>query len=288
MKLLFTIPHFFNPEASAKHASQRRDPKPRIVALTACISALHQLFGRSQHMIDISRRVAVPANQPPMHEIDIRICTTQEHHVLSQVPLPPGLYTHQPTKAEPMLLGFECQTVLRDCLGGYDYYCFLEDDLILHDPWFFIKLGWFTSKCGDDCLLQPNRYEVSVQGATHKVYVDGPLALRVTASFQNVQEQPELSGKVMETPIIFRRALNPHSGCYFLNARQMAHWVRQPYFLDRDTSFVGPLESAATLGIMRTFKVYKTTSPHAHFLEIQHFGTGFLGLIGRQIPIENA
>ncbi|MHC5825038.1 MAG: calcium-binding protein, partial [Nostoc sp.] len=119
----------------------------------------------------------------------------------------------------------------------------------------------------------------------HKAYIDGDLALRVTAPFQNVQEQQELNGTILNTPITFRRALNPHAGCYFLNANQMAHWANQTYFIDRDISFVGPLESAATLGIMKTFRIYKTSPEQASFLEIQHFGTGFLGLIGGQVGL---
>jgi hypothetical protein len=59
----------------------------------------------------------------------------------------------------------------------------------------------------------------------------------------------------------------------------MEYWARQPYFLDRDVSFVGPLESAATLGIMRTFRVYKPAAESASFLEIEHFGTAFLSMI---------
>jgi hypothetical protein len=38
-------------------------------------------------------------------------------------------------------------------------------------------------------------------------------------------------------------------------------------FFDRDTSFIGPLESAATLGIMRAFRIYKPAPEHAAFLE---------------------
>ena len=51
--------------------------------------------------------------------------------------------------------------MLRDRLlaGDGDYFCYLEDDLILGDPWLFRKLAWFTREFGDDCLLQPNRYE---------------------------------------------------------------------------------------------------------------------------------
>ena len=65
----------------------------------------------------------------------------------------------------------------------------------------------------------------------------------------------------------------------------MKHWASQPDFLDRDTSFIGPLESAATLGIMRNFKVYKPVSAYANFLEIQHFGSNFLKLIGNKVRL---
>jgi hypothetical protein len=56
----------------------------------------------------------------------------------------------------------------------------------------------------------------------------------------------------------------------------MAYWAAQPHFLDRDTGFIGPLESAATLGIMRTFRVYKPAVENASFLEIEHHGTAFI------------
>jgi hypothetical protein len=285
MRILFTIAHFFNPDSKGKHASQRKDPQPRLLALSQSLAALHQLFGKSQSIINIGQRLAFPANQPQAYDLDIIICTTKDNHLLDQLPLPSHFYKHYPTQAEPLLLGFECQAVLQDCLGEYDYYCFLEDDLILHDAWFFIKLNWFTQQASDLSLLQPNRYEVSTHNLTYKTYIDGDLAPRVTTPFQNVNEQPEFKGKIMGMPITFRRALNPHAGCYFLNANQMAHWASQPYFLDRETSFVSPLESAATLGIMKTFRVYKTAPEQASFLEIQHFGTGFLSLIGKQVGL---
>lgn len=285
MRILFTIAHFFKPDNNGKHASQRKNPQPRIQALSQSLAALHQLFGKSQSIINIAQKVAKPANEYQASEIDIVICTTTDCHLLNQLLVPSHFYKHYPSQAQPLLLGFECQSLMRDCLGQYDYYCFLEDDLIIHDPWFFLKLKWFTQQAGDQSLLQPNRYEVSVQALTSKAYIDGDLAPRVTAPFQNVQEQPELMGKIMNMPITFRRALNPHSGCYFLNANQMFHWVNQPHFLDRDTSFVSPLESAATLGIMKTFQVYKTLPEQANFLEIQHYGTGFLSLIGKQVSL---
>jgi hypothetical protein len=233
-------------------------------------------------MMEPTRLVARPVNQLTAGSIDVVICTTRGCHVLDRLSVLSSHFAHHPTSAEPMLLGFECHAVLRDRLGDYGYYCFLEDDLILHDPWFFRKLAWFTARTGDENLLQPNRFEVGPNPLAEKVYLDGDLPKTITRKFQDVRSAGVLESKVMGTRVRFRRALNPHSGCYFLNARQMERWAKQPYFLDRDVRFVGPLESAATLGIMRTFRVFKPAAENAAFLEVQHFGTAFQGKIRHQ------
>lgn len=284
MKILFTVAHFFNPEGDGKHGSLRKDPQSRRIALTTCLTALRALYGKSQYSIHIGKHEAIAANQSHSHDVDIIVCTTKNFHLLSEIPLPSNFLMHHNTNSEPMLLGFECQAVLKSCLGKYDYYCYLEDDLVLHDPWFFVKLNWFINQTGSGNLLQPNRYEISPLGPVPKAYIDGELNPQVTAPFQNVRERSQLQGKILEKSMSFQRTLNPHAGCYFLNAEQMSIWAKKPYFLDRDTSFIGPLESAATLGIMKTFRIYKAAPVDASFLEIQHFGTTFLSLIGNQIP----
>jgi len=285
MRILITIAHFFKPDNNSWHDSRRAAPQRRVIALSQSLAALHQLFSKSQSIININQKLANPANQPLANDLDIVICTTQDCHLLEQLPVPTHFYQHYPTQAKPMFLGFECQAVLRDCLGEYDYYCFLEDDLIIHDPWFFVKLYWFNKEAGDRCLLQPNRYEISTHGLSYKAYVDGDIKPNTTEKFQNLSERPQLQSKIMGVPMVFRRALNPHSGCYFLNANQMKHWASQQDFLDRDPSFIGPLESAATLGIMKHFLVYKSIPQQANFLEIQHYGTKFLDMIGEQVNL---
>ncbi|MGE5656563.1 MAG: calcium-binding protein [Actinomycetota bacterium] len=285
MRILFTIAHFFNPNGRGKHASERNEPQSRLSALTTCLTALRGLYGKSQCMIHIGECATMPANQTQTHEIEVVVCTTQNYHLVPHLPLPKNFFVHHATNAEPMMLGFECQAVLQANLGNFDYYCYLEDDLILHDPWLFVKLNWFTRHAGNESLLQPNRYEISPQGLVTKVYIDGDLMPHLTARFQNVQEQPLLTGQIMEQTVHFQRTLNPHAGCYFLNAEQMASWTEQPHFSERDTSFISPLESAATLGIMRTFKIYKPAPPCASFLEIQHFGNSYLTLVGKQVAL---
>ncbi len=287
MRILAAIPHYYagagtpSPDGR-RHGSTADPPHPRVVALSGCIAALHQLYGPAQHIIDHATRVAQPANARIAGQVDVVVCTTGENHLLDRLPLPARSYAHHRADCPPRLLGFECHAVLRDRLGDYDYYVYLEDDLISRDPWLFVKLGWLTKQLGDDVLLQPNRYEVGPLGLVHKAYIDGDLEVWVTAPFQNIEELPTATGRLLGTSVTFLRARNPHAGCFFLSARQMESWSKRPYFLDRDTSFVGPLESAATLGVMRTFRVYKPSPESASFLEIEHFGTSFLGQLRRR------
>jgi hypothetical protein len=287
MRILVTIPHYHVVSGATApdgpwHGSRRQAAETRTAALSSCIAALHQLYGPAPHIIDQATRVALPANQRTAGRVDVVICTTGDAHVLSRLALPAGSYNHHPTDCPAPLLGFECHAVLLDRLGGYDYYAYLEDDLIAHDPWLLVKLGWFTAQLGDEVLLQLNRYEVGPLGLVHKAYIDGDLPVELTSTFQDLSVRPEATGRLLGMTVAFHRARNPHAGCFFLNARQMETWASRPYFLDRDTSFIGPLESAATLGIMRTFLVYKPAPESAGFLEIEHYGTSFLNQLHRR------
>lgn len=286
MRILFTIPHVFNPQPEGKdrYGSLSQNPQPRIAALTQAIAALRSLDASSQFWFEYTDRLYTHrANQRNLIQLDIIICTTQGLHILNQLPLPTLYYKHHPTNCEPMFLGFECHALLKSHLGQYDYYCYLEDDLILHDPQIFLKLAWFNGCVGDAAVLQPNRYELVCTDEVKKVYIDPDrdcASGRIAGYAHNFYDNSTLTGQVMGNPIQLIRAGNPHSGCFFLNQRQMETWAKADYFLDRDTRFFGPLESAASLGLMRTFRVYKPSFTNANFLEIQHFGEAW----SRKLP----
>jgi len=283
MKILFTIPHYYNPESGGRYGSTRNNPAQRIKALKRCISSIHSLFGEKQFNLDIASHSAIPVNDLQKNEIDIAVVTVKDKYLLKDLNINPELYTHREVITDSMMLGFECKKVLAQNFSKYDYYCYLEYDLIINDPWFFTKLKWFNKLTNDGYLLQPNRFEVSTGNIADKVYVDGNLRIQATEKFQDITDSQILTGIVMEEKILFKRALNPHSGCYFLNQNQLKNWMEQSYFEENDISFIGPLESAATLGIMKTFKVYKP-EPHS-FLEILHSGTSFLNLVGNKVKI---
>lgn len=288
MKILITIPHYYNADSKSIHGSGKKDPRPRIQALSMCLYNLHTLLGNSQFMIDIRDKKAIGVNNSLTHEIDIVICTANNKHLLEYLSVPKNFFKQsESTLDDPKYLGFECQKVLKENLGKYDYYCFMEDDLIINDPLFFEKIKWFNQGTEKTNLLLPNRYETSSRGKVLKAYVDGNINPRATKKYQNVSEFSHLHTKFLNQNVVFQRPLNPHSGCYFLTQEQMELWASQEHFLDMDAGFISPLESSATLGIMKTFKIYKPVPQNASFLEIQHFGDMFLRLVGNEVALSS-
>jgi hypothetical protein len=286
MRLLFAIPHYFDAAGDGSHASLGGAGENRVRTFADCLATLRQQFGRPQCTIDIARRTTFPTNKATATHLDVIVCTTGKKHLLDRLPFVDSYFIHHPTIAEPALLGLECHAVLRDRLGDYDFYCYLEDDLVIRDPWFFVKMRWFTAQFGDDALLMPNRYEVARDQIVHRAYVDGPLRPAVTAAFQNVADTPILEGEALGQRVVFERTTNPHSGGFFLNGCQMEKWAAMPFFLDRDVRFIGALESAASLGVMRTFRIYKPAADNGAFLEVEHPGAKFLTLIRMPQPGE--
>jgi hypothetical protein len=286
VRLLFTIPHFFDPGGDPWHGASPRDPVPRISALTRAVTALHGHFGRRQYLLDVEHRTVLRANQASVHDVDVVVCTTRGLHLLDDLELPSSAYDHRPGHVDPALLGFECHSVLKEALGDYDYYCYLEQDIVIHDPWFFAKLEWFNGWAPNEALLMPNRFELDAEGGGRKTYVDPRIPADETRRFQDTGDQPVLARNALGRRLLFHRPSNPHAACFFLTAEQMHRWVATPHFLDRDTGFVGAPESAATLGMMRTFNVYKPAPGCAAFFELEHADPRFASVIETRTALD--
>jgi hypothetical protein len=287
MRLLVTIPHYYRPD-SGSYGSGADDPSARINGLEQTITALYENFSKQQGLFDIVAKQIVECNQDLQVQLDIVVCTTGQNHVISQLNLPKSCqFRHVNTQAEGRLLGYECLKVLQQEVDKYDYYCFLEDDLVIRDPWFFRKLRWFNQTFGDGAALMPNRYETTPAGQFRKVYVDVNCSRHWTERYQNIDKNPIIQSTFLGENILFQRYPNPHGPGFYLNKRQFAHWQSKPYYLDYDKSFIGPLESAQTLGIIKTFSVYKSAPNNAAFLELHHVDNRYLGKrIKMQTPEE--
>ncbi|MGQ9368812.1 hypothetical protein [Azospirillum sp. ST 5-10] len=287
MRILIAIPHYAE-GGSGYYGSTGADRSVRAAALADTVLALHRTLGGQQSLL-LNRRhnVRARANGAAEAVLDVVVCTTGAHHALDGLALPAATWRHHPTAAEPTLLGFECHAALAADLDGYDWYGYLEDDLLVQDPLFLVKLAWFQSLAGPSALLLPNRYEL-LRDSPEKLYIDGHLDPGFAGRWQNVHEQPRLAGTVMGARVVLQRPNNPHAGCFILSAAQMRRWASSPWFLDRDVAFAGPLESAATLGMLKTFRVYKPAAESAGFLEIRHRNNRYLGnwLARPEVPAE--
>jgi hypothetical protein len=287
MRILLAIVHHWNPEGGGAHGSLSPDPTPRIEAFEQQLLALQRL-GTRQAQLSIAAMQAQPANQALQHQIEVKVITDGEHHVLDRV-APSYKHLFQMVVARPSTakhLGFEAQQFLASRLDqGYDLYGYMEDDLIIQDPWFFRKIEWFSRQLGDDCLLLPHRYELNAQPhAVDRFYIDGPMHEQ---ELQQVipNPSPPLAADWPGGRLFFESPSNPHAGCFFLTPQQLNYWIQQPCWQDGDCSWVSPLESAATLGIAKTFRLFKPAMRQASWLELQHWGISFHCLIGRSVAL---
>jgi hypothetical protein len=283
-KALFVIPHFCC-KGNGFYGSTSGDTAGRISILERVIGGLHVALGSrqafllwlQQHVPGKGNGHVINANDAFRSVVDVVVCTTGEHHLIRGLRIPQNLYRHQPTDAEPMRLGFACHEVLRKAIGNYNWYCYLEDDLLITDPMFFSKMEWFVKEFGEETTLTPHRFERSLSEPAHKLYHDGSVRSDFTAAWQDVNDRQFLDADALGASIRFERWPNPHSGCFFLNARQMESWASKPWFGDGDSSFAGPLESAASLGIIKTFRQYKPSPKNAAFFELEHLHPRYLG-----------
>ena len=287
MRILVAVVHYWDPDGNGQHGSLRPNPGPRIDAFQQQLLAL-QRMGTRQAQLNIQSMAADPANSQLQHSIDVKVITDGEHHVLDRL-APPYRGLFQMVVAEPESpkhLGFEAQRFLASRLDeDYDLYAYFEDDLIILDPWFFRKIDWFRSQAGNDCVVFPHRIELAPEPHfVDRFFIDGPMN---ESDLRQILPCPEASigAQWPGGTLYFESPRNPHSGCFVLSRAQLHHWTLQPHWQDGDCSWVSPLESAATLGITKTFRLFKPVMAQASWLEIQHWGTSFHCLLGDKVAL---
>ena len=294
MKVLLCLPHFFAKIPDANFGSRSSKEEDRLVAFLGCVRSLRQTFGAEQAFLD--HMVPVPAphpngrfaacNQTLGIRLDVVVCTTGDSHLISPPIAREEGFHHVQVEANPWLLGFACRNLLAAQVGHYDLLGYMEDDLSISDPLFFQKILWFNTSFGDEAVLFPNRFEILDHGPLRKMYIDGRVREDFTAKWQNVNDRREIHAGAMGVQWAFHRSPNPHCGCYFLTRPQFQRWKSASDFEAVDTSFAGPLESAANLGIMKNFRIYKPSPENAGFLEVKHLANRYLGKILRLPTVE--
>jgi hypothetical protein len=276
MRILVTIPHYFRPRAgkdAALRIGSALDPLARIDALNQMIVALHSHFGRRRHGMASAK--PLPGDKPTRDKLDIVILTVAGHNILDWVGLAKKSYEVRYLKISPWLLAHQAQRILRERAGGYDFYGYMEDDLIIHDPAFFEKLAWFQAEFGPERLLRPLRYEVTRRGTPAKVALTYDLPKRLLRPFRRPGMRELLVAKWHGRDQSFELATNPHAGAYFVSDEQLRRWIAHRSFNRRDKSWLGPMESAGALSVGKVFDLYQSAAPNPWFLEVEHYGARY-------------
>lgn len=285
MRLLFGVVHYYK-AGDGRHGSLAPDPVPRVAALSQLILQLQRLFGPTAASLNHMKRcIDVVVDQPGA--LHLHLCTNGEAHLLDQLYALHGLF--QPVACpvdDPRLLGFACQRHLASVWAQaeaagepYDYVVYLEDDILITDPDFFLKLNRFNSAFSDDYLLMPNRIETMERaGQLCRFYIDGDFNPAASEAYRR-SSSTQLSLEHLGQMVTFEQPFNLHSGCFFLNRAQARIYFESGHAGVEDVSFHGPLESAATLGMLKTFQVFKPALRSGRFLTVEHAGRNFMGLV---------
>jgi len=281
MRLHLAIAHYFNSQGGGRHGSLSPDPKPRIQALRSAVLRLHQLFGEPSGCLNhLQRRVDGVKDGGGL--VMITLCVTEDWHLLDELHdlHEAGAFKiRRCSPKTPKHLGFECHHALSECYREFDYNGYLEDDILITDSDFFLKLNHFNRCFGNRYLLQPNRIETSVNLQNlRRFYIDGDYNPDATDAYRQAMGV-RLCMEHLGQAVNFEQPLNTHSGCFFLNRNQSSIYFSGTHWADQDDSFHSPLESAATLGVMKCFQIMKPSAANGRFLTVEHAGRNFMSLL---------
>ena len=287
MRILLTIAHFFRVEEGSNHSStdaHRREQ--RAAAIRSVVDAWRGHYGPVSN-INVWQKKFEPVIGVA-DQLDIIVLVNGDNHLLdAEYCRARAVRLYDAKLDNPRMLGFTAHKLFADARNVYDVFAFSEDDLRPTGGDFLSRILAFQDDYGWWRVLFANRFEWNPRGPALKTYIDGILRPGLLAPFEAaLPDERFLKGRQGAKPLTFQRATNPHCGFFAITSEQLAHWMAQPQFGDQDCSFISPLESAATLGILKTFPIYKPFGRDMGWLEIEHLDTRFSGmnLPGRPSP----
>ena len=287
MRLLFAVVHYYK-AGDGRHGSLAADPKPRIDALRRLILQIHRLYGQPAGLLNHRQR-RVDGVDDGGGPVDLRVCVSGDCHVLDRLSDCEGLYRQEACHPEdPRSARFRSSAGI--CSRLSTQLKPLENRLITSLTWkttFFSLMQIFPEIAllqprlfGNEYLLMPNRIEtMEHQGHLRRFYIDGrlqPCRFRrnIASARTSCSASPIL---VRWCVLISLRIFIP--AVFFLNREQARTYASSGHAAAIDTSFHGPLESAATLGMLKTFQLMKPALENGRFLTVEHGGRNFMGLV---------
>lgn len=294
LRLRVAIPHFCREGSSEQEtgygSTRAKSRLPRSVALARCLGSVLALNrSPSDWILNIAEKAIEPTptsrhtKQRSVH-VELHLFVSGEDWLKEVVEcFASRIHVHQLDLDDPQHLPLQAVRQLLDMGDSADFSMYLEDDLVVQDPYYLDKFAWFCQRTDHQFVLMPHRKEPSVANAPQSLYVDGPIKEQDQAqSVWASDEQMFANGRFWDgQEIEFVEASNPHSGSFCVSRPQLEKMRNAPW---PPPSFVGPLETAATGSVFNIFPVLKPSWACRDFLNIEHGNPSFIGLMN-QLPI---
>lgn len=273
MRVLLAIPHVFAPKDGSLYSSQteaKRGSK-RLGLLRATAENLSR-HGR-QHWIHASLGKGRPVVTRGLEtsqgvDLTIQLYTPPGANLTESLPRNPRLQLLDPKVEDLSQVPLVASRRLLEQAVDYDLVGYLEDDLVIEDPQLFQKLLYLDQHSDGNYTFLPHRCE-QMEHAGDVILSGDPDGGRPDL-FWDTGEQLTVPWPLGD--VVFYRATNPHSGCYFLSRRQAAKvldfWQRRQWKADFQLS--GPLEQACSGLLLPVLKVMKPIPDHYRFLMVRH------------------
>ncbi|MEG4227105.1 hypothetical protein QUA35_14205 [Microcoleus sp. N9_B2] len=252
-----------------KENEQPDQERPKIFAAVAHITSVEESENPEKGAAKIERlRHTIDGLLASFAHCDLTIAiqTLPNRHVTAYLPeyQIKCIQIQEEPECDPMFVEFRLQEEFVEKVEEFNWFLFIEDDIILSDAFTIEKLEKFNRESGyENAILYPNRYEM-YQGT--KRYID----LTITHPLLiNKLSSVEIEG------VKFAEFNNPHSAFYCLSKNQMKHWINSGRLFKNQVVNVGPLESAATFCLLECFSIYKPHPSNLNYFEVRHYDSKY-------------
>ena len=285
------IPHFFREEPSGSnpgYGSSRVGNKfARATAFARSLGSFLALNCSSRDWIlNISRREMDLAPHTFLQSlqdihVEVHVFVCGDFFIKDVINLYSArIKVHRVNLEKPVELPLAVVRYLLDTSDPADMTIYAEDDLIVQDSQFIDKLVWFHEVSNHQYILMPHRRELAVARAPQNLYVDGPISLsgQATTIYSNSESVVFSECYRVQPDISFVEASNPHSGMFCIMPQHLEkirdyHWP--------PTTFISPLETAATGVLLPHFPILKPSWTCRRFFQIEHGNPSFLSYLGK-------
>ncbi|MEG4112198.1 MULTISPECIES: hypothetical protein [unclassified Microcoleus] len=252
-----------------KQIEQPEKERPKVFAAVAHITSVEESNNPEKGAEKIERlRHTIDGLLTSFAHCDLSIAiqTLPNRHVTAYLPEYQinCIQIQEGPECDPMFVEFRLQEEFVERVEKFDWFLFIEDDIVLYDAFILEKLEKFNRQSGyENAILYPNRFEM-YQGT--KRYIDLTI-------------DPELSWNQLSSVKIegvkFAEFSNPHSAFYCLSRKQMKEWMKSGRLFKNQVVNVGPLESAATFCILECFSIYKPHPSNLNYFEVRHYDSKY-------------